>query len=311
MTEQAVVETSGSVLSAAVVAGIEDLSLAARVVVEGMKIGGYRSPFRGFSSEFREHRPYRAGDDLRHVDWKLLARTERLFTRQFSETTNYSVMLVLDTSASMGVPAGGLAPGATDSKAPTPFRTAQVVAAALAHLAVTSGDAVGLIHGREDGFGYLPARSSRLHLAALLAHVERLTPQGAWKGAEAIRRGAELLKRRGLLLVISDLYDGEDEIRAALRQVVQRGHDVRVLQVTSDPTRGFPTRGTVTVEDAETGQRRMISAAAVVAAHRAEIEAFEARWKDGARGDGIGLARIPVEQPPSLALRSFLLGVPL
>lgn len=309
MPERAVLsETSGPILSAPVVAAIDDLSLAARVVVEGMKIGGYRSPFRGFSAEFREHRAYRPGDDLRHVDWKLLARTDRLFTRQFRETTNYGVMLVLDTSASMGVPTGGLAPDARDDEAPTPFRTAQIVAAALAHLAVTSGDAVGLIHQREDGFGYLPTRSGRLHLAAVLAHLDRLKPEREWRGGEAIRRGAELLKRRGLILVISDLQGDEDELRTALRMVVQRGHDVRVIQVTSDPIRGFPRRGTITFEDAETGARRRVNAAAVVQAHAEAVAAFETRWKEGARSDGISLAPFPVEMPPSLALRAFLLG---
>jgi uncharacterized protein (DUF58 family) len=306
--ERALAETDGAILSAAVVAGIDDLSLAARVVVEGMKIGGYRSPFRGFSAEFREHRPYRAGDDLRHVDWKLLARTDRLYTRQFRETTNYGIMLVFDTSASMGVPAGGLAPGARDDGAPSPFRTAQIMAAALAYLAIGAGDAAGLIHGDDNGFGYLPARSGRMHLAALLAHLERLEPRGRWQGAEAIRRGTELLKRRGLLLVISDLQDDEEALQQALRLAIRRGHDVRVLHVASDPTRGFPTRGTITFEDAETGAHQRVNAAAVVAGYQAALEAFDTRWRERSRGDGVGYTRVPVETPPSLALRSFLLG---
>src|SRR3954466_8326651 len=93
-----------SALSASVVAAIDDLELAARLVVEGMRTGGHRSPFHGFSTEFRQHRPYRAGDDLKYLDWKVFARSDRLYTREFRETTNLSVLLALDTSASMNFP---------------------------------------------------------------------------------------------------------------------------------------------------------------------------------------------------------------
>src|SRR4051812_14581940 len=110
-----------SSLSADVVAAIDDLELAARIVVEGLRTGGHRSPFHGYSTEFRQHRPYRLGDDLKHLDWKLYARSDRLYTRQFRETTNLSVLIVLDSSASMDYPADGV----------SKFRYAQIAAAAL------------------------------------------------------------------------------------------------------------------------------------------------------------------------------------
>src|ERR1044072_2914836 len=97
-----------SALSATVVAAIEDLELAARLVVEGLRTGGHRSPFHGFSTEFRQHRPYRAGDDLKYLDWKLYARSDRLYTRQFRETTNLSVMLALDTRGALQYPHAGV-----------------------------------------------------------------------------------------------------------------------------------------------------------------------------------------------------------
>src|SRR5215467_7300730 len=97
-----------SALSPTVIAAIEDLELAARIVVEGLRTGGHRSPFHGYSTEFRQHRPYRVGDDLKHLDWKLFARSDRLYTRQFRETTNLSVMLAFDSSASMDFPNGEL-----------------------------------------------------------------------------------------------------------------------------------------------------------------------------------------------------------
>src|SRR3954471_12293355 len=115
--------SASTALSADVVAAIDDLELAARIVVEGLRTGGHRSPFHGYSTEFRQHRPYRSGDDLKHLDWKLFGRSDRLYTRQFRETTNLSVLIVLDTSASMAYPPDGV----------SKFRYGQIAAAALSY----------------------------------------------------------------------------------------------------------------------------------------------------------------------------------
>lgn len=119
--------TSAEALSPTLIAAIDDLELAARLVVEGLRVGAHRSPFHGAGAEFHQHRPYRIGDDLKHLDWKLYARSNRLYTRQFRETTNVAVMLVLDTSASMGFP---------EDTARSKLRYAVLIAAALAWLAV-------------------------------------------------------------------------------------------------------------------------------------------------------------------------------
>src|SRR3954454_14185507 len=126
---------TSSVLSAEVIAAIDDLELAARLIVEGLRTGGHRSPFHGYSTEFRQHRPYRVGDDLKYLDWKLFARSDRLYTRQFRETTNLSVMLVLDSSASMAYPLEKI----------SKLRYGVVAAAALAYLVSEQGHAVGLM----------------------------------------------------------------------------------------------------------------------------------------------------------------------
>src|SRR3954468_21764575 len=129
-----------SALSPTVVAAIDDLELAARLVVEGLRTGGHRSPFHGYTTEFRQHRPYRAGDDLKYLDWKLYARSDRLYTRQFRETTNLSVMLALDTSGSMEYPPTGV----------SKFRYGQILTAALAYLASEDGHAVGVMTMQGD-----------------------------------------------------------------------------------------------------------------------------------------------------------------
>src|SRR5262245_20375284 len=192
-----------SSLSPAVVAAVHDLELAARLVVEGMRAGPHRSPFHGYSAEFQQHRPYRAGDDLKYLDWKILARTDRLYSKQFRETTSMSAMIVLDTSTSMQFPDAGM----------SKFRFARIMAASLAWLIANQGDAVGLITMTDGVWSYLPARGGRPHLRSVITRIDRLQSSGAWQPERVIARAAELLKRRGVIIVISDFYDGEEETR--------------------------------------------------------------------------------------------------
>jgi uncharacterized protein (DUF58 family) len=285
------------------VAAIDDLALAARIVVEGLRAGTHRSPFHGFSAEFQQHRPYRAGDDLRHLDWKLLARTERLYTRQFRETTSMAVMLVLDSSASMAFPEEGV----------SKFSYASIVTAALAYLVVTQGDAAGLMTMRGDGTpAYIPARSGRAHLASLIAAIDRLRPGGEWRPAAAITRGAQLLRRRGVLVVLSDFYDAEEATRGALRRAATSGHDVAMLQLTSSAETDFPFRGELEFENVESGERRVVDANAAAPAYRAAVAAFLTRCRVGAQRDGIDHALLSTAEPPEHALRRYLLrrGMP-
>src|SRR5262245_26655212 len=160
-----------------VLAKVGDLELVARIVVEGLVSGLHRSPFHGYSAEFSQYRRYRPGDDLKYVDWKLLARTDRVFTKQFRETTNMAASIVMDTSASMDFPPKTI--GNT-----TKFRYGVIVAAALAHVIAGQGDAVGLVVRDE----MLPARGGRQHLRRLLALLGSLAPGGGWSGPEIVRR---------------------------------------------------------------------------------------------------------------------------
>ena len=284
-------------LSTSVVAAIDDLELAARLVVEGLRAGGHRSPFHGFSADFQQHRPYRVGDDLKYLDWKILARTDRLYSKQFRETTSMSVMLVLDASASMAFPEHGT----------SKFRYASILAAALAYLISAQGDAVGLMSTAGEKLAYLPARGGRLHLRSLIAQIDKLHPAGSWIPDRVISRGAELLKRRGGMLVISDFYDEEEATRRELRRVASRGHDVAMLQVTSAVERLFPFKGEHEFEDLETGERRIVNANAIEADYRSNVERFLARWQSSARRDGIDYALMSTDAAPEVALRQYLL----
>jgi uncharacterized protein (DUF58 family) len=286
-----------SPLSPTVVAAIDDLELAARLVVEGLRTGGHRSPFNGYTTEFRQHRPYRAGDDLKYLDWKLFARSDRLYTRQFRETTNLSVMLVLDTSASMVYPDQGL----------TKARYATVVAAALAYLVSEQGHAVGMMSMTHDSLTYVPARGGRPHLRTLLARLDRASFEGSWDPARTIARGAQLLQRRGVVIVLSDFYDAEVETQREMRRVARRGHDVAMLQLMSPVELTMPFTGQVELEDAESAHRQLVDAGALAASYNAQVKAFLDRCRLNARRDGIDYALLTTDIPPEQALRDYLL----
>lgn len=286
-----------SSLSPTVIAAIDDLELAARIVVEGLRTGGHRSPFHGYSTEFRQHRPYRMGDDLKYLDWKLYARSDRLYTRQFRETTNLSVLISLDTSASMAYPEEGV----------SKFRYAQVVAAALAYLVSEQGHAVGLMTMEHGRLSYIPARGGRVHLRSLIARIDRLAPESAWDGPQVIARGAQLLQRRGVVVVVSDFYDNEDETRREMRRVAQRGHDVGMIQLMSPQEMSLPFTDHVELEDLESGARRLVDAPGMAAEYRHSVVAFLSRWRTSALRDGIDHALITTDTPPEAALREYLL----
>lgn len=286
-----------SALDATVVAAIEDLELAARLVVEGLRTGGHRSPFHGFSTEFRQHRPYRAGDDLKYLDWKLYARSDRLYTRQFRETTNFSVMLALDTSASMAFPREGV----------SKFRYAQILTAALAHLASEQGHAVGLMSMTGERLSYVPPRGGRHHLRSLIAAIDRLSASGSWDPARVTARAGQLLQRRGVVVVISDFYDAEQPTRREMRRMTERGHDVAMLQIVSPPEMSYPNDGQVELEDLETGERRVIDSTEVAATYRAAFTEFLERCRREALRDGVDYALISTDRAPESALRDYLL----
>ena len=274
-------------------AQIADLELVARIVVEGLLSGLHRSPFHGYSAEFSQYRDYRPGDDLKYVDWKLVARTDRVYTKQFRETTNMAATLVLDTSASMSF-------GAPISK----HRYAMIVAAALSHIISAQGDAVGLVAADR----MLPARAGRHNLRALLAMLSSLDASGGWQAAETVRRAAERLNRRGLLLVLSDFYDAEAETFDALKRAARMGHEVVIFQIMSREEIEFPYRRDLEFEDLETGRTVAVNAGLARRDYTDAVTAFLERCRRRAGAEGFQYSLIVTDTPPAQGLRSFLLA---
>ena len=299
-------------LSPAVVAAIDDLELAARLVVEGLRAGGNRSPFRGYSTEFDRHRPYRAGDDLKHLDWKLFARSDRLHTRQFRATTNVPVMLVLDASASMGYAGwtsgdGSDAAAAGATTAPvSKLRYGAIVASAVAWLASEEGNAVGFVTMSAGNVDHLPPRGGRPHLRSIISRLDRLQADGKCDPERMIDYAAQLMRRKGIVLVLSDFYDAEEETARALRRLTRHGHDVSAWQLLSRSELSLDARTQVEFEDVESQERRLVDAGAAAESYRSAIEAFLERCRASALHAGIDYARFVTDEAPERALREQL-----
>jgi uncharacterized protein (DUF58 family) len=276
-----------------VLAGIADLELVARIVVEGLVSGLHRSPFHGYSAEFSQYRHYRPGDDLKYVDWKLVARTDRVYTRQFRETTNMAAAIVLDTSGSMDFPA-----------ALSKFRYGVIAAAALAHLISNQGDAVGLLAGDR----FVAPRAGRPHLRSMLAALSALTAAGDSGAADNVRRASERLKRRGLLFVLSDFYDEEERTLTELRRAARMGHEVVLVHLLSREEIDLPYRRDLEFADLESGRTLAIDAGLARRGYTEAMAAFLERWHGRAGAQGFQYALVVTDTPPARALRNILLA---
>ena len=284
-------------LDPSALAAIGDLELVSRRVVDGTISGLHRSPFHGYSAEFSQYRHYRPGDDLKYIDWKLFARTDRLYTKQFRETTNLVSQIALDASASMDYAgAAGV----------TKFQYARFLAAALAHLVSRQGDAVGLVTYADTITQYLPSRGGPAHLRSVLLSLSRTEPAGATDGAAALGRTIDLLKRRGLLVVISDLYDERDEVERALMRAAHIGHEVIVFHVLTRDEVELPFRDDVELEDPESGRLVLANGASAGRPYREAISAFLERWRSRCATYGIDYVRVFTDTPLEAGLRGYL-----
>ncbi|MEO7156709.1 MAG: DUF58 domain-containing protein, partial [Vicinamibacterales bacterium] len=282
--------------------------LTTKATVEGLRQGLHRSPFHGYSAEFSQYRHYRPGDDLKYVDWKAWARTDRLYTRQFRETTNVSALFVVDVSRSMDFPfdstASARRSGFAQGKPRTKFDLARSVAAILGTLVLDQGDAAGVLAVGERAH-LVPPRSGHHHLGVMLAELAALTPIGTVPIGAALRRAATLLKRRGVVIAISDFYDDEESL-AQVRRLKRMGHDVIAIHVVAREEQTLDAGSAAEFVDLESGQKLMVQPSA---ARDAYVTAF-ARWladvEQQVRRDGIDYLRLITGDPLEPALRRFL-----
>jgi uncharacterized protein (DUF58 family) len=279
-----------------VLSRISNMELRARAVVEGFVSGLHRSPYKGFSVEFMSYRPYIPGDDLMHLDWKLFARTDRYYIKQFEDETNTSLRILLDISGSMEYASDGL----------TKRAYASYLAASLAYLVIRQRDAAGLTLFDEAIVESIPPRSARGHLHAILQYLEDAEPGARTEVGKPLHELAEQHRKRGFVILISDLLDDPEAIIDGLRHFRYRGHEVMVFHVMDPQELDFDFSDLVEFEDMETGEKLLVSSEAARETYMDNLERFKATLRRECGLLNIDYALLPTNQPLDFALFEYL-----
>lgn len=275
---------------------ISTLELLARGVVEGFIAGLHRSPYKGFSVDFMEYRPYMPGDDPLRLDWKLFARTDRLYIKEFEDETNTRLHLLVDVSHSMGYASGNV----------TKLDYSFYLAASLAYLMVRQRDAVGLTLFDDRIRDAIPARSTKGHLQTMLSHMERTELGAETAMGKPLHDLAEQQRRRGFVVLISDLLDDVDAIVDGLRHFRFKGHDVIVFHILDPQEVRFDFRDVIEFIDLETGETLLVEAESAREQYLDNLARFNERLKKECGLLGADYVRLTTDQPLDFALFNYL-----
>lgn len=275
---------------------LENLELRARGIVEGFMHGLHRSPFVGFSVEFASHREYSQGDDLRHVNWKLFARQKRLYVKQFDAETNMNLYLLLDVSASMGC----------RSKGVSKLEYGAALAAALAHLALKQHDAVGLVLLADEVIAHLTPKARSHQLQEILRVIEAADPRPTVDCGRAFQQAAELCNHRGIVVIISDLFDDLDGLMKAIERLRFRNHEVVVFHLWDPYERYLPLEGHCKFHDLETGEMLTTQAESVRADYLKAVEVWREQVEAECRNRSIDRVELTTDEPLDQALLDYL-----
>jgi uncharacterized protein (DUF58 family) len=273
---------------------IGDLALLARSVVDGFLHGLHRSSRAGLSLDFAEHRPYQPGDDLRRIDWRVYGRTDRFYLKTYEADTNADMVVVVDASASMDYGTDGL----------TKFDYARYLAASLAWLAQRQGDRVGLVTIAGDVLDVVPP--STRHLNLILHTLARLKPRGGGEIPQTLEKVAQMRKRTGMVVLISDCYEEPAVLRRALGGMRSRGNDVIVFHLIDPAERDLPWSAPANFEDAESGERMPLRPDDLRKRYREIFDEHRAELLREFGRERIDYEPIETDMPLDSALRSYL-----
>jgi uncharacterized protein (DUF58 family) len=283
-----------------VVSKLANMELRARMVVEGFITGLHKSPYHGFSVEFAEHRQYMPGDEIRRIDWKVYGKTDRYYIKQYEEETNLKSYIVLDSSASMSFSSGPATGGVTKGA------YAAYIAASLAYLMMQQRDAVGLLTYDDAIRSVIPPHATKAHLRRILIELEHLTPSNKTKTGFALHRLAERMPRRGLVIVLSDLFDDPAQVLAALKHFRHNNHEVLVMQILDPLERSFAFGSDAVFRDVETGEEMPTQPYQIQRAYRQEMEQFLDHYKRECRENNIDYVLLDTSMPFDTALVNYL-----
>ena len=277
-------------------ASVEDLPLLAQTVVEGFLDGLHRSPFLGYSTEFASYRQYVQGDNLRHLDWKVWARSDALYVKQFEDDTNYRGQIYLDTSASMDF---GNGPA-------NKFTYGRLLAAALTHLMILQRDAPGLVLFGPDSRQALPCAASRNQAMELFAALARAQAGGKTVISQDLFGIVQAVVRRGISVVISDFFTTDDSGFELLRQLHAHRQETLVFHLLSPEELELPETGEWILEDSETGEERIVHLDEVRSSYRERLTTFCDRVKTECQSYEFDYVRLSTGEPLDQALMNYL-----
>jgi uncharacterized protein (DUF58 family) len=279
------------------IAQLENIELKARLVVEGFITGLHRSPYHGFSVEFAEHRPYRPGDVIKNIDWKVFGRTNKYYVKQFEEETNLRSVIAVDSSASMGFSSKGRI---------SKFEYGSYLAAAMAYLMIKQRDAVGLALYDTEIKNYLPPRSRQSYISNLLKILHHNETGNETGTAAALDVLAERIARRGLVIVISDFFDDPESVMNALKHFRHKQHEVLAFQILDPREIDFKFGPAATFKDIETGDEMITQPYQIQRSYARAVEDFIDYIRKECHNHQIDYHLIDTSTPFDKALKDYL-----
>ncbi len=283
-------------LDPAIVAKLKTLELKARTVVEGFMVGYHKSPYHGFSVEFSQHRPYMQGDSIRNIDWKVYAKSEKYYIKQYEEETNLIAHVILDSSKSMDYKHDGVI---------TKFEYSKILAASLINLLLRQQDAVGLVLYADIIKKYIRPKSQTTYLKTLLSEIEKTTAENVTKTSVSLNMIADKMKKRGLVIVISDFFDDINSVLASLKKFQFKKSEVIIFHVLDPIEKSFSFNKDSIFVDMETGEELTTQPLQIQKAYTDAMKEYLTTFKNGCNKYGFDYNLIDTTAPFDLALMSF------
>ena len=278
------------------VAKLDNMALRARLVVEGYIIGQHKSPYHGFSVEFAEHRAYGPGDEIRHVDWKLYGKTDRYYVKQYEEETNLKVYILLDISRSMKY----------TSKTVSKLDYASYLSAALSYLMLNQRDGTGLILFDEKIQTFIPPRSTSSHLNTILKHLEKPKLGSDTEIGSVLHEMAERIKKRGLIILISDLMDDQESVLSGLKHFRHNKQEVILFHILDRKEMDFDFNARTRFKDMESGSLLTTEPWQIKSSYKKRIQLLQHEYKKQCRKQLIDYVPLFTDQSLDIALNSYL-----
>jgi len=283
-------------LDPAIVAKLDNMAIRARLVVEGYLIGQHKSPYHGFSVEFAEHRAYGHGDETRHIDWKLYGKTDRYYVKRFEEETNLRSYILLDTSQSMQFGSNKI----------TKLDYASYLAAALTHLMLNQRDGMGLVLFDEKIKKFIPPRATPTHANIIMKALENIQSGNDTHIRSMLDQMADRIKKRGLVILISDLMDDPDQVLMGLNHFRHNKQEMIVFHLMDRQELNFDFDERTQFKDMETGEMITTDPWHIRSAYQNMIKLFQKKYITGCRNQRIDFVPLYTDQPLDIALNEYL-----